>query len=262
MKGEKDMSMTKRIAGLAATFMLCCAFTACGGQQESTEEIKTREQVVGEIVDESNRVKEDVKPEDAEVEINVSDTASFTTVNINGAKIDFSDSLNVKDFASKADLEENVSTKLNDQNDDYIFKSGAYCKYVIDKDNIKQYGTCAFVEAVSMYNTEELIDGVTESDYTSEECLVKGVAADEEHISDDFNIIFDNNVKIGDGRDVIEKKFGKGSVSKNDENRVIYKNTAGTLIVNYKDNKASRIIALVNEIEGYAPPEKELEAED
>ena len=256
------MNIAKRMLILTAALSLCCcAFTSCGDKKEDAGEIKTQEKVVGEIVDESNRVKEET-PKDGETEINISDTAVFTTVTINGAKIDFSNSLTMDNFTKKADLEENVSYKINDQNDDYIFKSGGYCKYVVDKDNIKNFGTTVFVEAVSMYNTEEYVDGVTESDYSPDECIVKGICADAQYVSDDFNIIFDNNVKIGDGRDVIEKKFGKGTVSKNDENRVIYKNTAGTLIINYKENKADRIIALVNEIEGYTPPEKELPAED
>lgn len=257
------MNITKRILILtAALSMCCCAFTACGDKQESAEEIKTQEKVVGEIVDENNRVKDGKKPEDAEAEKNISDTAVFTTVNINGAKIDFSNSLTMDKFTQKTGLEENVSNKINDQNDDYIFKAGGYCKYELDEDNIKKYGTSVFVEAVSMYDTEELIDGVTEADYTPDECIVKGVCADAKYISDDFNIIFDNNVKIGDGRDIIEKKFGKGTVSKNDENRVTYKNTAGTLIISYKENKADRIIALVNEVAGYIPPESELEVKD
>lgn len=250
---RKLSGLTAMYIGLALFGLASCGVDKAEESSSTSVDIKVHQTVIGEIYDESNAKTESVALEDIGIENNISDTAQFNIINVNGIKLDITQ-MTIADFKKKTGLQENVFVdELSEQNDDYIFRARGYSDEKKDEEGLVKFGTVVFVEAVARHDTDEIVRDIAQSDYSTQECYVKGICADAEHLSDDFNIIFDNNIKLNNSKTNIEQKIGAGTKSSIDPNTVIYKNKASTFIVTYKDDRAVRLISLTNEIPNYVP---------
>ena len=229
-----------KVFAVTVGIILSAVLTGCGNTDSSSdaEEIKVKETVVGKT--ESSSVPD--KEQELYGKNNIADTAEFNKVTIGDKEVDIYYA-KVTDFTQNAGLEYNYFENIEEKNEKYSFQAKGYSRMKKDGENTV-YGSVVYIEASWYYRPDEIIPDIQQSDWLPQDCTVKGICFDAEKQKDDFDLTFAGKIKLGDKRETIEKKLGKGTVLPNGE--TAYKNTKNTFIVKYNEDKICRVTIINN----------------
>ena len=232
--------MKKRfICAVAALVFLAGCSSPFGDSSSEKNEIKVRQTTVGEIEPSSSEPK---KEQELYGKNNIADTAQFNLVKFGDKEVDiYFTRMDV--FQNESGLSYNYFENIAEKNDKYSFTAKGYSRLKKEGEN-SEYGSTVFVETAWYYRQDEIIPDIQQSDWLPDACVVKGICFDVKNKKDDFDVTFVGNIKLGDKRDIIEKKIGKGTVLPNGE--VSYKNEKNTFIVRYDSDKICRVTIINN----------------
>lgn len=140
-----------------------------------------------------------------------------------------------------------------------VGKRGSSAKYTHDKDDFYFFGE-AFSPSPSgsKFNLELLENGEVVTDYTmdkDEDYTIKALSMKDETSSDNEYVIFYNGITVGNYKEQIEEKLGKGydvaDSEKEDTMYSYYKNSQATMVIEYdisdrNGTTAKRITVILN----------------
>lgn len=228
--------MKKKLICAAAALML---LAGCSSTDSSSEgNIKVKQTVVGEIESSSESTNE----REVYGKNNITDEAQFNLVKFGDKEVDIYFTP-VSDFQEKTGLQYNVFESIAEKNDSYSFTAKGYSRIKNEGEN-STYGSTVFVEASWYYRQDDIIPDIQQSDWLPKDCVVKGIIFDINNKKDDFDVTFLGNIKLGDKKDLIEKKLGKGMTISSGE--TAYKNEKNTFIIRYDNDKISRVTIINN----------------
>lgn len=260
---------TKLIIGV---LVLTMTLTSCGKRRSDNndvsekEKVKVNQETLGQIEEEQVEINYDLN-----IENNLSDKAELNVVHFvpiehwdkDGNVIDTSGYeardydiyyANLGEFQLKMGLSYCDFKDKEVDGENYKFAGKGY-GYPISENNITDFGTVFYVEGTDMATRKEHIADIrnNEKNYENTDVVVKGINISTDDISSDYTIVFFGGIRVRKTTKAeVEKKIGTGSVSKDNENIVYYKNTKNSMIIRYANSNNKTVVAEVTVINNYS----------
>ena len=270
--------------GIIASVLLCSLMlSSCGGEAEPELKVKTKSETVGEVVESSTDSEAGF---DLDILPNVTDTAEFNKISIRipeetKKKIyqdDYYDTYDMTpeeaEAAKEQRLQERLSKQVTEQDfdiyympyldfmnlcefkedefatkeiisNDFQFAGTALGKPAMNEDdNTETFGSLIFIETYER-NIKEIVKDAHNCN-TKVNLVIKAICFSSDYLADDYEIVFFGNIRLGDKRNDVEKKIGKGTPKQGNGDVVYYKTSKTTFIITYDSNTVDTVIIINN----------------